>query len=277
MSLPVEKTITYNDILVQNPSDNLPLKVLDVQDSDGDTQALVNLDLNSVKILENKTTNTVTLDVPVSQIRLTDVYAKDVTIPLDFQIIPPILKAFGIKVYNLVSRSTGYDVHYIYGNGLTKNNFSYTSSSIRLHEDGVGVSTSDIYLFIQICYQASGFESGYYRIILDKVNGGSLMSSSFGGAGYYIYPNSYYYEENLSNSISAGLVSDNTSRVLLVGYGDVPGINRQDVSLFSIYDDNYIKVSDGGNNEDEVGNPQYNEGAVLRLSPQMISLSEWFN
>lgn len=207
---------------------------------------------------------------------LRDVYAKNVTIPLDFQIIPPILKKFYLRFYELVSNSSGYDVRYITESTLSNIHFEYTSSSIRLHENDPDVSNNDIYLFIQMCYKADGFESGYYRIILDKVSGSSIGSSLYGGSGYLVYPNSYYYEVNVSNLIYPG-IPHNTLRVLLEGIGDVPGINQQNVKLFSIYDDNYIKVTDGGVNEDEVGNPQYNEGAVLRLSPQMISLSEFYN
>lgn len=271
INLPVERTITYNDILVQNSSDNLPLKVLSVQDSDGDTQALVNLDLNNAKILNNKTVDTVTLDVPVSAINLRDVYAKDVTIPLDFQIIPPILKSFYINVYRLVLNDSGnFDAVYVTSSPqISKNQFTYTESKLTLTNFNSNDS-NDCFIIVQICYIASGFESGYYRIIFDKISA-SYMSNS--PSGYYIYPKSYYY--TFYYPYVAGGSPSSHSRFVLEGRGDVPGINQQNIKLFSVYDEEARKVFDGGN-DDEAGTYGMNEGAVLRLSPQMISLAEFY-
>lgn len=266
----MESTITYNNLLVNNLSDELQPLVLTVQDSDGDIQTVASVDLNNAKILNNKTVDTVTLDVPVSAINLRDVYAKDVTIPLDFQIIPPILKSFYLNIYRIISNgSSSYDVVYVNSSQILRNQFLYTESGLTLTDFNFNDS-NDCFIIVQICYKASGFESGYYRIIFDKIGAGYINSP---GTGYTVYPKSYYYRYYYP--YTSGGPTVNYLRFVLEGRGDVPGINQQNIKLFSVYDEEARKVFDEGQ-DDEVGIFGQNEGTILRLSPQMISLAEFY-
>lgn len=258
----MESTITYNDLLVNNLSDELPPLALTAEDSDGDTQIVAALDLNSVKILENRVYNPVTLDVPTSAINLTDVYAKNVSIPLDFQIIPPVLKKFWISIFPF--SGDGKDLVRAERVDIDKypSDFQFTISSINITDTG-------LYGILQFRYESANSSSNwlgpsFWRIYLDVVR--VTGSSTYGK----IYPGCYYTVIDLSDYF----VDTNAKRVCATGIGDVPGINQQNVNLFAIYDDSTYPISD--TNEDEVApSYNYNEGAVLRLSPQMISFAEF--
>lgn len=257
-------------------SDQLPPLTLTAEDSDGDTQIVASLDLNNAKILNNKTLNPVTLDVAVPALNLTDVYAKNVTIPLDFSIIPPVVTEFQLVRYplNYVGGGGGYEIGYpdVIDNRISANSFSYNDSSNKIYlfrEEPA--SSSDVYIFIQVGYivdTGSNFEPGYYRIILDVVNGSYLNNETTynDGFGYSIYPHNYYYYTSLT-----GLSGYN--RFVLTGFGNIPGTGRIGQRLFNIYEESPQEQSG-----DEVAySPTYNESAVLRLSTQMVSFGNWFN
>lgn len=281
VNLPVESTITYNDLLVNNLSDELPPLALTAEDSDGDTQIVAALDLNDAKILNNKTVNTVTLDVPVPQIRLTDVYAKDVTIPLEFRIVPPVVTYFNLVRYPIFSSGSSSSAYRIgasevIGTNINSTFFNFNDSNNALtlfgNESDV-INSNDQYIFIQIGYMTSGFAPLYYRIILDVVRGSQLTSQSTynNGRGYTVDAHSYYYYSILPNAYSVG----SYWRVTLDAFGNIPGRAESDKKLFLIYDDSYDE--NPTNDNDNVGAPYYNESAVLRLSPEMVSFAEWFN
>lgn len=278
----MESTITYNDLLVNNLTDQLPPLTLTAEDSDGDIQAVATLDLNNAKILNNKTINTVTLDVPVPAINLTDVYAKNVTIPLDFQIIPPLLKRFELLRYpqRIVSTPNGSRVNLaapiMLNSNLTKSDFTLNNNdNLKILENETFDNQNDLLVFIQIGYVHTGFEPGYYRIMLDVVSVYYLISTSDinDGRGYTVYPNNYFYYYHINASEFSD--SDRGQRIVLRGLGDIPGIGDSGRYLFVLYDESPYENSN--NDDDEAGTYGVNESVTLRISPDVLSLAEWFN